>query len=80
MIHQLALADAMLDLDSIDKKTIDKYVNQRIKHYEKKFLELTNITILDPDPNYPHKFCSNCYQTTIQLIVNRYQHQSTTPA
>ena len=75
VIRQLALADAMLDLDSIDKKTIDKYENQRIKHYEKKFLELTNITILDPDPNYPHKFCSNCYQTTIQLIVNRYQHQ-----
>lgn len=75
VIHQLASADAMLNLDAMDKKTIDEYVNQRTKHYENKFLEIKNLTILDPDPDYWHQFRSSCYQTTIQMIINRYQHQ-----
>lgn len=76
VIHQLAYADALLDLDSIDPETIAKYTKIREQHYEKEFSKIRNITILDPDPGskWKHEFSSECYQTTIQSIIKRYQN------
>ena len=74
VIRQLALGDAMLDLESVDEIAIDQYARQRENYYEKKFSELKNLTILDPDPHYLHQFRSTCYQSTIQMIIKRYQH------
>ncbi len=74
VIRQLALTDAMFDLDTVDTKAIAVYTNQRIRHYEKEFFKIRNVTILDPDPHHLHKFCSSCYQVAIQKIVKKYQH------
>ena len=74
VIRQLALTDAMFDLDTVDKKAIETYTNQRIRYYEKEFSKIRNVTILDPDPHYMHQFCSSCYQSAIQTIIKRYQH------
>lgn len=75
VIHQLAYADAILDLDSIDPKTIATYTKSREKHYEQEFLKIKHITILDPDPgsNWKHEFCSECYQAIIRDIIKRYR-------
>ena len=75
VIHQLAYADAILDLDSIDSKTIASYTKSRENHYEQEFLKIKHITILDPDPcsNWKHDFCSECYQAVIRDIIRRYK-------
>ena len=75
VIHQLAYEDAILDLDSIDPKTLATYTKSREKHYEQEFSKIKHITILDPDPgsNWKHDFTSECYQTTIHNIIKRYQ-------
>lgn len=74
VIRQLALTDAMFDLDTVDKKAIEIYTNLRIRYYEKEFSKIRNVTILDRDPHHLHKFCSSCYQGAVQTIIKRYQH------
>jgi len=71
----LAFRDAIRDLDSIDPKVIEAYAKQRAKYFEKEFLKISNLTILDPDPgsNWKHTFSSDCYQQTIRTIVKRYE-------
>jgi hypothetical protein len=75
VIYQLALQDAMLDLDSIDIKVIDSYTKKRLKHYEAELSKISNLTILDPDPDktWKHEFKSDCYQKIVQGLVKRYQ-------
>lgn len=72
VIHQLAVYDTMLDLDSTDPKTIETYTKQQMKHYEKEFSKISNVTVLDPDPKWKHKFSSRCYQTAMQSIIKKY--------
>lgn len=79
LIAQLALKDAMLHLDSNDLKVIEHYIKQRTKYYESEFSKISNLTILDPDPDckFKHKLDSECYQKTIQSIVKKYQKETT---
>ncbi|MGH2612294.1 MAG: hypothetical protein ACRDFB_04515 [Rhabdochlamydiaceae bacterium] len=72
MIYQLALYDAMLDLDSTNPRTIETYTKQRMKHYEKEFSKIRNVTVLDPDPKWKHRFSSSCYQAAVQMITKKY--------
>ncbi len=72
VIYQLALYDAMLDLDSTNPKTIETYTKQRMKHYEKEFSKISNVTVLDPDPKWKHRFSSSCYQAAVQMITKKY--------
>ncbi len=75
MIHEWAFRDAILELDSIDAKVVQKFTEGRIKHYQSLFSRITNLTILDPDPDsrWKHKFMSDCYQVTVQKIINKYR-------
>lgn len=77
VIDRLARQDAMLILDTIDSKTIEIYVKERSKHYESKFSRISNVTVLDPDPDskWKHRFNSECYQNTIKTIIKRYQEE-----
>ncbi len=75
MIHQLAEHDVLLNLDTTDPETIEVYTQQRMKHYEAEFSKLNHVTILDPDPLLRHKFCSSCYQYTVQIIINLYRQK-----
>ena len=72
VIYQLALYDAMLDLDFTNPKTIETYTKQRMKHYEKEFSKISNVTVLDPDPKWKHRFSSSCYQAAVQMITEKY--------
>jgi hypothetical protein len=72
VIYQLALHDAMLDVDSTDPKTIEIYTKQRMKHYAKEFSKISNVTILDPDPKWKHRFSNSCYQAAVQMITKKY--------
>jgi hypothetical protein len=71
-MYQLALYDAMLDLDSTSPQTIETYTKQRIKYYEKEFSKISNITVLDPDPKWKHRFSNSCYQAAVQMITKKY--------
>ena len=58
-----------------DLKVIEHYIKQRTKYYEDEFSNISNLTILDPDPDskFKHKLESECYQKMIQNIVRKYQ-------
>lgn len=75
IIAQLALKDAMLHLDSNDLKVMENYIGQRIKHYKNEFSRISNLTVLDPDPDskFKHKFNSECYQKVIRTKIEKYQ-------
>jgi len=73
VIYQLALYDAMLHLNTTDPKTIETYTKKRMKHYEGEFSKISNVTVLDPDPKWKHKFESSCYQATVQEKVKKYK-------
>jgi len=73
VIYHLAFYDAMLDLDSTDPKTMETYIKQREKYYEKEFAKIENVTVLDPDPKWRHKFESSCYQDAVREVIKRYQ-------
>ena len=67
--------DAILELDSIDARVIEKFIEGRTKHYKDLLSRIANLTILDPDPDsrWKHKFMSDCYQTVVQKIINIYR-------
>lgn len=75
IIAQLALKDAMLHLDSNDLKVMENYIGQGIKHYKNEFSRISNLTVLDPDPDskFKHKFNSECYQKVIRTKIEKYQ-------
>ena len=75
VIEQMALQDAMLAIDSLNPDAINGYKKQRIKHFEKEFEKINNITVLDPDPDsrWKHRFDSDCYQQTINKLIKKYQ-------
>lgn len=73
VIYQLALQDAMFDLDSVDPEVTKVYANQRMKYYEQQFAKISNVVVLDPDPKWRHRFESSCYQEAIQSIVGKYR-------
>lgn len=63
---------SLLDLDSTNPKTIETYTKQRMKYYEKEFSKISNVTVLDPDPKWKHRFSSSCYQAAVQMITKKY--------
>lgn len=75
MIYDWSFHDAILELDSIDARVIEKFIEGRTKHYKDLLSRIANLTILDPDPDsrWKHKFMSDCYQTVVQKIINIYQ-------
>ncbi|MBF8262846.1 MAG: hypothetical protein HW387_511 [Parachlamydiales bacterium] len=75
MIHDWSFLDAILELDSIDAKVRQKFIEGRIKYYQDLVSRIINLTILDPDldSRWKHKFVSDCYQATVQKIINKYR-------
>ena len=75
MIYDWSFHDAILELDSIDARVIEKFIEGRSKHYQDLLSRIANLTILDPDPDsrWKHKFMSDCYQTTVHKIINLYR-------
>jgi hypothetical protein len=75
IIARLAFKDAMFHLDSNDLKVMEDYIKQRTTHYENEFSKISNLTILDPDPDckFKHKLDSECYQKVIQQVIIKYQ-------
>lgn len=75
MIYDWSFHDAILELDSIDARVIEKFIEGRTKHYQEFLSRIVNLTILDPDPDsrWKHEFMSDCYQTAVQKIINLYQ-------
>lgn len=69
------MRDALLQLDSLNSTVIHAYAEERRLHYEREFEKISNLTILDPDPDcsIQHAFESRCYQTILQKIVAKYQ-------
>jgi hypothetical protein len=72
VISQLAADDALFDLDSANPTTIALYAKQRAQYYERQLLQISNVTVLDPDPKERHVFVSSCYQKALKEIVQKY--------
>lgn len=75
MIQQWSFQDAILLLDSIDLNVIKRFAEERVKYYQDALIRIQNLTILDPDPDsrWKHKFISDCYQTTLRKIIQKYR-------
>lgn len=75
MVYDWSFQDAILELDSIDARVIEKFIEGRTKYYQELLSKIANLTILDPDPDsrWKHKFMSDCYQTAVQKIINIYR-------
>ncbi len=73
VMKRLAMLDAMFDLDTTDPRTMELYSQTRLKYYEKEFEKIRNVTVLDPDPQWKHKFESSCYQSIVKAIIKKYQ-------
>lgn len=78
IIKRWALDDALLYLDSVDPFVFESFMKQRINHYEGLMKKISNITILDPDPNcyVEHQFCRECYQKEVKRLVEKYKGPS----
>ena len=78
IIKRWALDDALLYLDSVDALVFESFMKQRISHYESLMKKISNITILDPDPNcyVEHQFCRKCYQKEVKRLVEKYKGPS----
>ena len=77
IIMELALEDYLFYLDSVESTATEIYLKKCIRHYEDAFLQLNNVTVLDPDPDcrWKHRFDSTCYQVAVQEIIQKYQRQ-----
>lgn len=75
MMQSWAFQDAILQLDSIDPKVVKRCTKEKIRQYKDEFERIGNLTILDPDPNsqWNHEFINDCYQMTVQKIVQKYR-------
>lgn len=75
IIARLAFKDAIFHLDSNNLKVMEHYIKQRTTHYENEFSKISNLTILDPDPDskFKHRLDSECYQKVIQQVIKKYQ-------
>jgi hypothetical protein len=75
MLEQLAMRDALLHLDSVNKEAIKAYAKTRVTHYAQEFLKIGNVTVLDPDTVsfIGHEFSGPCYQAAIHSIIEKYQ-------
>jgi hypothetical protein len=78
IIKRWALDDALLYLDSVDAHVFESFMKQRISHYESLMKKISNITILDPDPNcyVEHQFCRECYQKEVKKLIEKYKGPS----
>ncbi len=78
LIKRWALDDALLYLDSVDAFVFESFMKQRISHYESLMKKISNITILDPDPNcyVEHQFSRECYQKEVKRLVEKYKGSS----
>jgi hypothetical protein len=76
IIARLALKDAIFYLDSHGLKDLEHYIPHRTKYYESEFSKISNLKILDPDPDskWKHKFASKCYQDQVQETVDKYRN------
>lgn len=52
---------------------------KRIAYYEELLEKISNVTILDPGPEYEHSFCNDCYQKEVKTITERYKEKNSNP-
>lgn len=71
--YQLGFFDAMLALDTTNPQAIEVYAQNRAEYYEKEFVKIRDVTVLDPDPECRHSFRNRCYQGAMRSIVKKYQ-------
>ena len=78
VIYQLAFEDAILELDTLNTKTLEMYTKSRERYYEQEFSKINHITILDPDPGSTrkHEFISDCYQDKVKELIKKKPRKS----
>jgi hypothetical protein len=77
VIMDLALEDSLFYLDSSETASVDAYLKKCVRYYEDVFLQLSNVTVLDPDPDsrWKHRFDSICYQVVLEKTIQKYQRE-----
>lgn len=75
VIEQLVTLDEMLYLESTNLQVVQAYAKERRSHYESEFSKISNVTVLDPDPDsrWKHRFSSDCYQAEVEAKIKKYK-------
>ncbi len=72
ILSSLVQEDTILYIDTADTAVIQNFENQRKKYYQEQLKIIENVTILDPGLSSEHSFYIDCYQKTIQSIIQKY--------
>lgn len=75
IIWDLAFGDAIHNLDSIDSRVLNKYAQERCKHYENEFNKISNVTVIDSESTWEHSFKNNNYQAVVLEIIKKYKNR-----
>ncbi|KIC73451.1 unnamed protein product [Candidatus Protochlamydia amoebophila UWE25] len=77
-----SLRQGMTHSDSVDYNRGSSNSNlrkKRIAYYEELLEKISNVTNLDPGPEYEHSFCNDYYQNEVKVITERYKEENPNP-
>ncbi len=73
IIRRLAFGDAIHDLDCLDPHILERYTQDRCKHYRNELEKISNVTVLDSGSMWEHSFNNESYQGAVRAIIEKYR-------
>lgn len=77
IIRRLAFGDAIHDLDCLDPHVLERYTQDRCKHYRNEFEKISNVTVVDSGSLWEHSFNNESYQNIVREKIEKYRKGST---
>lgn len=77
IIRRLAFGDAIHDLDCLDPHVLERYTQDRCKHYKNEFEKISNVTVVDSGSLWEHSFNNESYQKIVREKIEKYKKGST---
>ncbi len=77
IIRRMAFGDAIHDLDCLDPHVLERYTQDRCKHYKNEFEKISNVTVVDSGSLWEHSFNNESYQNIVREKIEKYRKGST---
>jgi ribosomal protein S13 len=77
IIRRLAFGDAIHDLDCLEPHVLERYTQDRCKHYRNEFEKISNVTVLDSGSMWEHSFNNESYQNIVRKKIEKYRKDPT---
>lgn len=73
IIRHLAFGDAIHDLNCLDPHVLERYTQDRCKHYRSEFEKISNVTVIDSGSLWEHSFNNESYQNIVREKIEKYR-------